>query len=305
MRPLAHSVSLLSAVYTLGLQAQAVTNSGPAAAIRLKPTQTLQVVPAAVPPLPPAITQRLGSMLPRLQPPVRSWMVDQARRQRSLPAPDLEAIRSAARTRFALPPKAPAAPATHLQGARVAVDRPGVAASTTAATAAPAAVIRPAPPLNLSTMDIETLVQIVMAQCAKDAEADLKDMLNDMQKHQKQKAEMRAFMDEIRKERSGSRPGDTPCTSPNCKTLEGRLRTLAAQLPTKARPAVQPITTYGDLTRLEASLKGSIDSMDDMSEMDSMKLQMAMDRYSKLVSTLSNMMKKMSDTSDAIVANLK
>ena len=43
----------------------------------------------------------------------------------------------------------------------------------------------------------------------------------------------------------------------------------------------------------------------DLNQMDSMKLQMLMDRWSKSTELLSNLMKKMSDTSSRIVANLK
>lgn len=53
------------------------------------------------------------------------------------------------------------------------------------------------------------------------------------------------------------------------------------------------------------SLRADIDSMSEMGEMESLRLQMAMDRLSKLMSTLSNILKKMSDTSESIVRNLK
>lgn len=43
----------------------------------------------------------------------------------------------------------------------------------------------------------------------------------------------------------------------------------------------------------------------DMSQMDSMRLQMVMDRTSKFAQSLSNIMKKISDTSSQIVGNLK
>ena len=42
-----------------------------------------------------------------------------------------------------------------------------------------------------------------------------------------------------------------------------------------------------------------------MDEMTSLRLQMAMDRRSKLMSTLGNILKKMAETSSAIVQNLK
>jgi len=42
-----------------------------------------------------------------------------------------------------------------------------------------------------------------------------------------------------------------------------------------------------------------------MSETTSQRLQMTMDRRSKFIETLSNIMKKLSKTSEAVVQNLK
>jgi hypothetical protein len=53
------------------------------------------------------------------------------------------------------------------------------------------------------------------------------------------------------------------------------------------------------------SLKQKLDGMNEMSEMTSLRLQMMMDRRSKFMSTLSNIMKKISTTQDTIVQNLK
>jgi hypothetical protein len=181
--------------------------------------------------------------------------------------------------------------------ARPALGRPAGVAQTPANT--------PAPGPSPSAMDIESLVQLVLFQMAQDSEADVKDMLNEMEKQQKQKADLRALMDEIRKERAGSHPMDTPCTSPNCKVLEARLRTSAAQLPAKARFTVPSIATVGDLAINEAKIKAALDSMSEMGELESLRLQMAMDRLSKFLSTLSNIEKQISTSSEAILANLK
>jgi hypothetical protein len=43
----------------------------------------------------------------------------------------------------------------------------------------------------------------------------------------------------------------------------------------------------------------------DMSQMDSMRLQTLMDRRSKFAQSLSNIMKKTSDTNNQIIGNLK
>lgn len=63
--------------------------------------------------------------------------------------------------------------------------------------------------------------------------------------------------------------------------------------------------TMETMSDVITSLRADIDSMSEMGEMESLRLQMAMDRLSKLMSTLSNILKKMSDTSESIVRNLK
>ena len=60
--------------------------------------------------------------------------------------------------------------------------------------------------------------------------------------------------------------------------------------------------------KLTAGLKdkdAKLDSLSEMGEMESLRLQMAMDRVSKMMSTLSNLLKKMSDTASQITQNLK
>ena len=63
-----------------------------------------------------------------------------------------------------------------------------------------------------------------------------------------------------------------------------------------------------DKAELSASIdqiKSDFDSMSEMGEMESLQLQMAMDRLSKMMSTLSNVLKKANDTNDAITSNKK
>ncbi len=59
---------------------------------------------------------------------------------------------------------------------------------------------------------------------------------------------------------------------------------------------------------LEASvneLKDSADKMDELGETESLRLQMAMDRISRFMNTLSNIMKKINDTQEKMIQNLK
>jgi hypothetical protein len=65
------------------------------------------------------------------------------------------------------------------------------------------------------------------------------------------------------------------------------------------------IATYDAAKTLQETIKQQLDSKSEMGEMESMRLQMAMDRLSKLMSTLSNLLKKASETSQTITQNLK
>lgn len=63
--------------------------------------------------------------------------------------------------------------------------------------------------------------------------------------------------------------------------------------------------TQREVDDLIVSMKNDFDSLTEISEMESLRLQLAMDRLSKLMSVLSNLIKKMSDTAETITQNLK
>lgn len=62
---------------------------------------------------------------------------------------------------------------------------------------------------------------------------------------------------------------------------------------------------YIILRELQDEIKNNLDSMSELSELQSLRLQMAMDRMSKLMETLSNLLKKAADTQSAIIQNMK
>lgn len=67
----------------------------------------------------------------------------------------------------------------------------------------------------------------------------------------------------------------------------------------------ESLSIQADLDKQVEEIKKDLDSMSEMGEMESLRLQMAMDRLSKMMSTLSNLLKKISDTANGIVQNLK
>jgi hypothetical protein len=169
----------------------------------------------------------------------------------------------------------------------------------------PASNATPAPTSGLGSADIEALAFLVLMEASKSAQEDLKAIMESVQAINKQKEELRHAGNEARLAHSGVQKSDTPCTSPDCRALAERIRILAAQLPGKARFTVPPIATLGDLAAVEAKLKNSLDSLSELGETESLRLKMAMERRSKMMETLSNILKKMSESSDSIIANLK
>ena len=115
--------------------------------------------------------------------------------------------------------------------------------------------------------DIATLVVLVMMEAANDAREDLKSMM----------ARVKAINDA------------KACKTKQCLT------------------ALKPTADYDQATLdvVVDQAQRKLDSLSEMGETESLRLQMAMDRMSKMMSTLSNVMKKASDTQQSITSNLK
>jgi hypothetical protein len=60
-----------------------------------------------------------------------------------------------------------------------------------------------------------------------------------------------------------------------------------------------------ELDKIDGGAGKGLDSKSEMGEMQSLRLQMAMDRKSKFTSTLSNVMSKVSHTGETITQNIK
>jgi hypothetical protein len=115
--------------------------------------------------------------------------------------------------------------------------------------------------------DIASLAMLVMMAAANDAREDLKSVM----------AKVKAINDA------------KACKTKQCLT------------------ALKPTADYDQATLdlVVDQAQGKLDSLSEMGETDSLRLQMAMDRMSKMMSTLSNIMKKTSDTEQSMTSNLK
>jgi hypothetical protein len=65
------------------------------------------------------------------------------------------------------------------------------------------------------------------------------------------------------------------------------------------------LSTQKAANDLIVSVKNGLDSMSEMGETESLRLQMTMDRLSQMMSALSNLLKKMNESADGITRNLK
>ena len=84
------------------------------------------------------------------------------------------------------------------------------------------------------------------------------------------------------------------------------LSQLKVEFPFAPPASFGPMATY--LIGVAASSEDTwqkLDTTSDLSELTSLRLQMSMDRMSKLMSTLSNLLKKASETGQGITQNIK
>jgi Asp-tRNA(Asn)/Glu-tRNA(Gln) amidotransferase C subunit len=160
---------------------------------------------------------------------------------------------------------------------------------------------------NISNADIEALCFLVLMQAAKSAQEDLKSIMAKVKAINNAKTEQRANLVKAQKAQENNSMTVTRYDS---------LRYLSArniQLAKAQGSGTVKFRTSGNKTSITRSeidalvdqMKNDLDSMSEMGEMESLRLQMSMDRMSKLMSTLSNILKKISKTAEEITQNLK
>lgn len=221
--------------------------------------------------IPPEITRRVQTLRSKLQPSAIAWVQQQAKLESQKPAPDAASIEAAARNRF---------PALNTRGN------------------------------SANASDINSLVMLVMMQSANDSDNDLKDAMAQMQAINNAKQQLRNLMSQMQAEQAAmqSQLKNEYCQTEPCRALPARLKELSAATSTFPHPVQTTAPaklTAANLNTLSSQLKSDLDSMNEMSELTSMRLQMAMDRRSKFVEALSNIMKKIDDSNSSILQNIK
>ena len=155
-----------------------------------------------------------------------------------------------------------------------------------------------------NTVDIEAMTFLVMMEAAKSAQEDLRSIMDRVRAINAAKASMRQSVT-ASPDSAGRRAGPPAVASgPASRATSPAVSPMPASRATPTAVGPRPLPRAEFERRLDRA-KNDPDAMSEMGEMESLRLQMAMDRSSKLMSTLSNMLKKMSDTSAGITRNIK
>jgi hypothetical protein len=217
-------------------------------------------------PMPVEMSSRYTRLHAQLQPSASAWVESQARIEAQRPAPDLTSLEGAIQSRFG--------------------------------------------GLTVGGSDIAAMAYLVLMEATSDADKDLQAIMAAVQSENQAKQQLRDLLNKVNQlyASMATVSPNTPCTSPPCNNLSVEFAGAAAAAGRAGQPLRTNFTgplTPGRLRQIQATLGADLNSMNEMSEMTSMRLQMAMDRRSKFVDTLSNVLKQIDGTAESIVANMK
>jgi hypothetical protein len=165
--------------------------------------------------------------------------------------------------------------------------------------------------------DIAELAFVVLMDAAQDANRDLQGIMAEVKAMTQAKQALRDLISKVGRDvaaNTGSSDGQLTFGEDGLGGEEsyhhaaisvpdacapGGLRTVATDL----HPG--PVTTEDQLSVIRDNLRDRLDNMGTLSEVTALRLQMAMDRRSKFMEALSNIMKKIDSTQETIVQNLK
>jgi len=232
-------------------------------------------------PMAPEVLRRSSVLRASLQPSAKSWVVRQAKIEARRPSPDVDALRAAIRLRF-VPSLA------HSGGSQGGQSASGA-----------------------QSADIDAMAFLVLMEAAQQSDEDLQAQMNQMSRINQQKHAMRQIIRQIEKENSEiskTSQKNLPCATPFCRSLPSTIAGINAGNAGLVQPInLQPAATItsGQLASVKSQISQSLDSLSELSETQSLRLQMAMDQRSKFIETLSNIEKSISDVDDSILQNMK
>jgi hypothetical protein len=153
--------------------------------------------------------------------------------------------------------------------------------------------------------NIEALCFLVLMQAAKSSQEDLKGVMSRVKAINNQKAKQREILQRLQQQKAhpSLQLDSFRLVSNRSKALiaGGKPDTVKFK---RTTPSVKPVSKE-DMEAMADKMKTELDTMNEMGEMEQLRLQMIMDRRAKMMEALSNIMKKISDTVQGITRNLK
>ena len=154
--------------------------------------------------------------------------------------------------------------------------------------------------------DIELLIALIMQQCAQDADDDLRAILAELQAGLAAKKALRDLIRRVNRDRRANEARREFNERLDYSQVLGSERANHRMLlPVPDQEAGGKLTRVEQFDCIVAELQSKLDSLSEMSEMTTLRLQMMMDRRSKFLEALTNIMKKISAIQAAVAQNLK
>jgi len=164
---------------------------------------------------------------------------------------------------------------------------------------------------SLNDMDIEALVLFVMMEASKSAYNDIKQMMEQMEAIRKQKEALRNAI-QLLKDREADNKEMPRYQYDSIAKLKAKASVKPQAVTSNVQRAdtIKKISPVGkvakaELAQLKKELTDKADSLSEMSQEDQLQLQKMMGQKNQLEAMISNIMKKVSDTQNSIIGNLK
>lgn len=158
---------------------------------------------------------------------------------------------------------------------------------------------------GLRNQEIEALASLAMMLASKDSQEDLKVMERNLKSLNEQKSKLLDVMNKInsRTSVSSSQLDTARLVINQSRALKAGTKPVRLQKPKPT--AGERVVTKQELDVARKEVKENLDSMNEQSELDMIKLQQISSQRSVMLQLVSNLMKKIRDNEQSIIKNLK
>lgn len=175
---------------------------------------------------------------------------------------------------------------------------------------------------TLPPRDMDALISLVMFELVKSQEQDLKEMANEMQKMNRVKEQQRNYINQLNKRKAAMKDqlkeqikkGVAPPLVQKQVAVQKiqvqTAKTRSLNIPYTKTPVLpvpkDPVKMSNSEVQTEIlAAEARLKILQDMSQLDQLSLQDAMQKQQQMIQTISNVMKTQQDTSQAIIRNIK